>query len=171
MSTTPADILNLVFTDLNTWAGENGGVCRLTQNPFDLLEMMAEQPGGWRLIILWEGDDPSDPSVRGSSVVDNNFRFIVDGDLGPTMIPKVALIRETAARTPFLELLDAVRFRVMCYRFTGLSEPNNHFWYRGTDDNVPLPDGMLLAAYNLRFVLRSIKTMPGEDDEIELGAQ
>jgi len=171
MSTTPADIIGLVYTDLAAWAAQNGGTVSLTKNPYDLMELLAESPSGWRLILHWAGDKPASENVRDCNVVENTMRFIIHGNLGPTAIPKIALIRATAARSPLLALLDAVFQRVMAYRFVGLNPPNNRFWYRGADDNVPLPDGLALAAYNLSFMLRSVKALPAEGDEIELGNQ
>ena len=171
MSTTPADIIGLVYTDLAAWTAQNGGTASLTKHPYDLMEQLAHTPSGWRLILHWAGDKPASENVRDCNVVDNTFRVILTGDLGPTVIPSIALIRATAARTPFLAILDAVFQHVMAYRFVGLNPPNNRFWYRGADDNVPLPDGLALAAYNLCFLLRSIKTLPAEGDEIELGNQ
>ncbi len=155
MITSPADLLGMVFDDLTTWAKPRRGVVSLTQNPYDLLEMLGQRPSGWRLTLHWEGDEPADPRLRDVVVVDNRFRFVLDGDLGPTATPKLALIRETAARTPFLAVAAAVRKRVLSYRFPWLAEPNNRLRYDGTDDQIPLPGGGFLAAYNLRFRLYS----------------
>lgn len=156
MTTNPSDIVNMIYTDLVSWAATKRGVVALTNSPYDLLEMLAQRPNGWRLTIHWEGDLPAgNTSARDVRVVDNRIRFILDGDLGPTFVPKIALIRPTAARTPFLELVGAIRARVMAYRFDWLAEPNNRLRYTGTDDKVQLPDGFALAAYNLSFNLFS----------------
>ena len=165
-ATTPATILALVYADLQPWAASLKGVVGLTQNPYDLFEILKNSPAGWRLTLHWEGRDPADERVRNSPVTLNHFRFVLDGDLGPTITPKIALFRSTPSRTPFLDLLDAVRLRVMAYKFPWLREPNNHFWWRGEDDQVPLPDGLFLAAYNLRFDLYSEMAMPTEDVEL-----
>ena len=157
---TPANLMARIYNDLSPWVTDNKGVCSLTQNPYDLLEMLSERPAGWRLTMHWEGDSPADESVRGSGVVRNAIRFIVDGDLGPTVTPKIALIKSTAVRAPFLDLVDAVRQRVMGFTFDWLRPPLNRPWYKGTDDKIPLPDGMYIAAYNVQVEIYSILALP-----------
>jgi len=157
---TSAGLTAKLFNDLKLWVEENKGVCSLTQNPYDLLEMLSERPAGWRLTVHWEGDRPADDAVQAGPVVINSFRFVVDGDLGPTATPKIALIKQTGTRTPFLALVDAVRQRVLGFTFDWLRPPLNKPWYRGTDDNIPLPDGMTIAAYNLSFDIYSVLAMP-----------
>lgn len=166
MSTTPAELIELVYDDMLTWAAANKGEVSLVQNPYELLEMLAHPPSGWRVCIHWEGDGPPDERVRNGSVALNRFRFIVDGALGPTMVPRIALIKSTASRTPFLTLVDAVRQRVMAYKFPWLTAPNDRFWWKGTDDKVPLPDGLWLAAYNCLFELHSVLAMPVADVDL-----
>jgi len=162
---TPAELVEMIYDDLSAWCAANKGVCSLTQNPYDLVEMMAAgRPSGWRLTIHWEGDEPASDRVRAGTVAKNHLRLILDGDLGPTVTPKIALIKATAARSSaFLALVDAVRQRAMAYKFSWLAEPNNRLWYKACDDNVPLPDGSALAAYNLRFDFYSVFEIPGTD--------
>jgi len=169
MTSTPADIVNMIFSDLEAWAKPQRGTVALTNSPYDLMGMFAEQPSGWRLTVYWEGDAPADPRVRDVVVVDNRFRIILDGNLGPTAIPKIALIRQTAARTPFLDLVSKVRARVMSYKFPWLSEPNNRCRYRGSDERVPLADGFAIAAYNLSFTLFSKIEQPETTVELNHG--
>lgn len=163
---TPADIVRAIFADLSDWCGQYKGVCGLTQNPYDLFEILKVSPSGWRITIHWEGDEPASESVRRGGVQRHRLRFILDGDLGPTAIPKIALIRETASRTPFLELLEHTRVHLRSYRFPWLSPPNDRMYDLGADDKVPLPDGMFLAAYNVSFGLVAPCHMP--DAEILL---
>lgn len=166
MRTTPADILNLIYSDLEEWAKPQRGMVSLTNNPYDLMNMFAEQPSGWRITVYWEGDAPADPRVRDVVVVENRFRIILDGNLGPTAVPKISLIRKTAARTPFLDLVSEVRKRVMAYQFPWLNEPNNRCRYRGADERVPLADGFAIAAYNLSFSLFSTIHQPEQTVEL-----
>lgn len=161
MNTTPADILRILYEDLAEWARGLGGAVLLTQNPYDLVTQMSETPtNGWRLTLHWEGDEPADQRVRSGPVVKNRFRLILSGTIGLTATPKIGLIQETATRTAFLALVDLIRQRVMSYRLPWLAEPNNRFYYGGTDDKVPLPDGLMAAAYNLSFSLFSTMELP-----------
>ncbi len=156
----PSDILRAIYTDLSSWCSQYKGVCGLTQNPYDLFEILKSSPSGWRLTIHWEGDAPASELVRRGGVLRHRFRFVLDGDLGPTAVPRIALIRETAARTPFLELLEQVRIHVRGYRFPWLTPPNDRMQDLGADDKVPLPDGLFLAAYNVSFDLFAPCAMP-----------
>lgn len=163
MITTPADILGALFDDLNEWTKANKGQCAISAGPDHLFQLLQDPPTGWRLILHWEGDENVNERVRGGNVVTNRFRFIVDGNLGPTAIPNIALVRWTAARTPLLDILSRVRARILSYRFAWLDAQNNRFIYTGSDDKVPLPDGLFLAAYNLSFALNSTIVLPDEE--------
>jgi hypothetical protein len=167
----PAEIMAVLYDDLTRWAASQGGVVSLTQNPFELLEMLRRPPNGWRLTLHWSGDQVTDPRVRTGGVVDNTFRLVIDGQLGPTAIPRIEIIRPGHRRTPMLALIEAVRYRLMQYRFAGLNPPNDGLWYRGTNDNVPLPDGISIAAWNVEFMLRTTKAQPTAEETINLGAQ
>lgn len=162
MNTTPAELLGLLYDDLQAWAEGNGGVCALSQSPSALLELLLERTSGWRLIVHWEGDEPADARVRSGPVLRNRFRLIVDGQLGPTATPRLTLVRERAGRAAFLAVVDAVRQRAMSYRFPWLAEPNNRLYYDGTDEKIPLGGDAYLAAYNLSFHLFSTMELPSE---------
>lgn len=161
--TTPASLLALIYDDLSAWVEANGGSFHLTKNPFDLVNLLNEEPGGWRLTMHWEGDEPADERTRECAVLRNRIRFILDGQIGLTVIPAIGLIKTTAARSPFLAVLDAVKQRVMAYRFPWLTYPNNALRYKGADDKLQIPDGLYLAAYNLSFELYSVQAIPTTD--------
>lgn len=172
MSTTnPAQLVGLIYDDLATWVQANGGEIHLTRSPFDLVELLADEPGGWRLTLHWEGDAPADERTRECAVLRNRLRIVVDGQLGMTATPMIALIKQTASRSPFLAVLDLVRQRVMAYRFPWLKEPNNRCWYKGTDDKLPLPDGVFVAAYNQAYELLSTMALPATPIELTLPAE
>ena len=166
MSTTavsPAQILEAVYTDLDVWAKAHGGVCALSQNFYDLSAALQHAPTGWRVTIHWEGDTPADESVRAGAVVKNNLLFVMDGDLGPTAVGRLGLVRPAAGgRLAFLDIVQSVRERVMAYQFGWLREPLNRFWYLGADDKTALPGDLFAAAYNLRFMVYSQMPMPTE---------
>lgn len=162
MITTPADILGVVYADLAEWAKSNRGQCVISSGPEDLFRLLQETPSAWRIILHWQGDENVNDRVRHGNVVKNSYRVIVDGNLGPSAIPNIALIRPVAARTPLLELLSAVRTRMLAYEFPWLDAQNNAFVYQSSDDKVPLPDGLFVAAYNLLFTLNSKIAMPDQ---------
>ena len=167
-TTNPAQLVGLIYDDLAAWVLANGGEIHLTRSPFDLVELLADEPGSWRLTLHWEGDAPADDRVRECAVLRNRFRIVVDGNLGMTATPLIALIKATASRSPFLAVLDLVRQRVMAYRFAWLREPNNRPWYKGTDDKLPMPDGVFVAAYNQSYELLSTMALPATPIELNL---
>ena len=167
-TTTTAQLVELIYDDLAAWAKENGGECYLSKNPFDLVNILEEAPGGWRITLHWEGDEQADPRVRDSQVRKNSIRVILDGRLGMSARPSLSLIKGSALRTPFLALLDAVQARMLAYVFPWLSAPNNRLWYLGSDDKLPLPDGTYAAAYNMNFALFSVKAAPDADIPLEI---
>lgn len=167
---TTAQLVEMIYDDLAQFAAENGGRCYLTKNPFDLIKYLEEEPGAWRVTLHWEGDRNPDSRVQGGRVTRNSFRLIVDGKLGMSASPAIALIKETASRSPFLALLDLLRSRILSYQFPWLREPNNRAWYVATDDKLPLPDGLFIAAYNMEFYVYSVRAEPQSTIELQLPA-
>ena len=165
---TPSQILGMVYADLCAWCAANGGACALSQNLYDLTEALRNVPTGWRLTVHWEGDRAADERVREGGVVLNSLLLVLDGDLGPTMSPRVGLVQPVAGRPAFLSLVQRVRERVMAYRMPWLREPTNGFWYRGCDDKIALPGDLYAAAYNLRFEVYSQMTIPTERVDLVL---
>ena len=167
--TTPGELMEAVYTDLASWAPTLGGTIYVTKSPFDLFEVISSPPAGWRLTMHFEGDVNPEEDVRDLEVVESTFRFIVDGDLGPSAIRNAGLFRSLGTRSPMLGLLQAVRFRVLSYRFANwLGAPNDRFWYLGSDDKIPMPAGGFLAAYNVRFKLFSVISVPGSGETVTL---
>lgn len=154
-ATTPAAIVRSIFEDLLTFAEQKGGVAAIARNPQNLVELLAEPPVAWRIILHWAGDVNADPDVRGGAVVDNKLYFILDGDLGMGADPSQDLVKDEGD-TAFLTILSAVRSRALSYRFPALGPQNNRLRYAGADDNVTLPEGYHLAAYNLQFHLFTV---------------
>lgn len=155
MIASPADILDAVYQDLHAWARARKGICVISSGPDNLFDLLREPPPTWRVILHWEGDENVNTSVRAGNVAVHHYRFVVDGSVGPTAVPNIGLVRSTASRSPLLGLVNDIRARVLGYRFPWLDTQNNHFVYEGSDDKVPLPDGLFLAAYNLLFSLPS----------------
>jgi hypothetical protein len=166
VTTSPADLLRMIYDDLSAWAAGVGGQVNLTRNPFELINLLQEEPTGWAITVHWEGDEPADDRVRAGNVMRNRLRLILMGRLGMTLQPSLGLIRKPSPETAFLDLVNTVRHRVMAYRFPWLAEPNNRLWYKGTDDKIELPDGLFLAAYNLAFQFYSTIDLPAEALEL-----
>lgn len=168
MITAPSDILSAIFADMDEWAKSNHGTCAISSGPEDLFKLLTEPPPSWRIILHWQGDQNPNERVRGGGVVINTLRVVVDGNLGPSAIRNIALIRTVGSKTPLLEIFSAVRARMLAYEFPWLAAPNNRFVYQASDDKVPLPDGLFVAAYNLLFSLPSKFALPDQTIQLSI---
>lgn len=167
---TPAQLMQAIYQDLSQWATTQRGVIHIARDLDDAVTILANTPQGWLGVLHWQGDDPAGTGTRRSPVVENNLRLFLRANLGPTSKPNIALIQQTASSpNPFLEIVDAVRFRMLQYTFAGVNTPGDRMSYKGSSDTIAV-GGYMLAAYSLLFGIFSVLRMPAETELVALGA-
>ena len=168
MNTTPAQLLNAIYSDLARWAKGKRGRIFVAKDLENAMTLLADTPAGWVGVLHWEGCDAAGSGVRRGNVVENNLKIFVKASMGLTAEPSIALIRPTAARTaPILYLLDMVRFRMLRYRFPGVRAPGDMLSHKGTADQTSV-NGYAVAVYNMTFGIWTAVRMPEEEEMIEL---
>lgn len=167
-ATTPAQLMNAIFTDFSKWAKGRKGRVYVAKDLEHAMTLLADTPSGWAGVLHWEGDEPAGSGTRRGGVVENNLKLFVKAGMGLSAEPSIALIRPTAARTdPILDLLDMVRFRMLQYRFPGVRAPGDVLSHKGTSDQANV-SGFAVAVYNLTFGIWTAVKMPAETDMIDL---
>lgn len=168
-ASTPAAVMAAIYGDLSTWAAQQRGTIHIARDLEDAVSILSNTPQGWLGVLHWQGETPAGTGTRRSPVVEHDLRIFLRANLGPTAKPNIALVRQTAASpTPFLDVVGAVRYRMLQYTFKGVNPPGDRMTYKGCQDTIPV-GGYMLAAYSLLFGVYGVIDVPGNDDLVALG--
>jgi hypothetical protein len=146
------EILSKLNGAVTTWAAANKATVSIARDPFHVLEILAESPAGFRVILHWAGDkNPSE--ILQMAIARNDIEVIFSYNLGLTGKPDLALITGSTARPALLALLDDLRALILSIQYPD-EETLVYCVYAGTEPFIT-PDGIPLAAYRMRFQLDS----------------
>lgn len=150
----PHDLLNLLKGDLAPFVRQHRGLLSVAADPWNFLELLAERPSGWRLVLHWAGDENAQEAALEGCFCANRIELGVSCNLGLTATPGEQVSKRRAGGAPsLLELVALTRARVRGYVFP--DHVSDRFPLYRRCDPVTLPDGTPLAAYRLRFDLTS----------------
>jgi hypothetical protein len=165
---TPAQLIDAIYTDLSAWAAGRRGKIHVAKDLENAVTLLGNSPAGWIGVLHWQGDEPAGSGTRRSPVMENNLRIFIRANLGPTAEPDIALIRTTAAcPNPILNLVEAVRTRMLSYTFPGVAAPGDRLSYKGCTDQAAV-GSYLMAVYSLLFGVWTVTRMPEADELIAL---
>jgi hypothetical protein len=168
IETTPAQLINAIFTDFSAWAVQHRGRVHIARDIEHAMTLIDNTPSGWTGVLHWQGDDPAGTGTRRGPVMENNLRLFVRANLGPTAQPDIALIRATAAcPNPMLDLVAEIRTRMLCYTFPGVPVPGDRLSYKGCTDQASV-GSYLVAVYSMLFGIWTATRMPEADELIAL---
>ena len=146
------EILTKLYDALSTWGATHKATVSIARDPFHVLELLAENPQGFRIIVHWAGDDnPSDQMEF--PLADNKIEVVFSYNLGLSAQPDLALIRGQQNRPALYKLLDELRGLILAIAFPDVATAI-YCQYTGTEPFIT-PDGIPLAAYRLKFHLVS----------------
>lgn len=151
---TPDTLLLELHEDLSAFMASNRGHLSVAAEMYDFLQILTESPAGWRVVLLWEGEENLGDNAESGCFPSQKFSLGVTANLGLTVSPEIGLIKPSASRPALLQLVAAVRDWTRGHVFReGVS--TKYPLYKGADP-VVLPDGMPLKAYRLRFELTTV---------------
>ena len=151
------EILSKLYDALSEWGADNNATVSIARDPFHVLEILAGNPQGFRLVAHWAGDDNVSQHF-GLPLVDHKLEVIFSYNLGLTVKPDLALITGSQTRPALYALVDLVRALVLGLAFPD-GETGTYAEYTGTE-TVVTPDGIPLAAYRLKFHLTAAPGLP-----------
>ena len=167
-TSTPADLIDAIYSDLSKWAAERRGRIHVARDIEHAMTLIDNTPSGWTGVLHWQGDDPAGNGLRQSPVMENNLRLFVRANLGPTAQPDIALIRATAAcPNPMLDLVAQIRHRMLCYTFPGVPPPGDRLAYKGCTDQASV-GSYLVAVYSMLFGIWTAIDVPDGDELVSL---
>lgn len=149
----PEELLTILHEDLTPFTRELKGTLSVAADPWNFLELLAEAPQGWRLVLHWAGDENQMTEVPGAAINKSEFHVGITCNLGLTAKPGEAVMRKRPGNAPsLLRLMTMTRDRVKSFVFP--DGTSGQAIYLGADP-ITLPDGTPLAGYRLRFSLMS----------------
>jgi hypothetical protein len=148
----PDQVIKYLHNALEPFARSNRGTPHIAKDPWHVLELLAENPAGFRIIVHWAGDKNAGnrDGVENLPLVTAILQVILSNNLGLTASPEQALVDAVPGRQPLLRLLGKAREKVM--RITWPEDLCDPIRYVGTDP-VGTPEGVPLAAYMMTFEL------------------
>ncbi len=148
---TPEKILQELRADLEPWARDHAGLVTLARDPYHFLELLAESPAGWRIVLHWDGEDNTGDNAQAGAFCAQRLSLGISANLGLTAKPNEALVTPTASRAALLRLVADTRDRVRGYTWPDRTTSRYLLYRRALP--VVLPEGVPLAAYKLDFEL------------------
>jgi len=166
----PTRILQALREDLAEYVAEQKGTTSVAKDPWQPIEILADRPTGFRVILLWAGDEPdgSNELHEAEGILPSvlcNVEVYVSLNLGLVRDPGTKLFEDDGA-TPLVERVNEIRARVLSLAFEFDGETLGRFRYRGCAP-VVTPEGWPLTAYKLKFGIVSVCDVY-EDREVEL---
>lgn len=139
--------LNQVATTLDVWCRTKGGVAVVASDPFEMLGMLQNKPGGLRAVVMFTGENKRG-EYEEAGFVDRNFAIVVSRGRALTLEPGASLTVGSANGDPLFDLAESARDVIRGLSFdaeTTEVTPN----YTGTE--ALAVDGKRLDAYQLNF--------------------
>jgi hypothetical protein len=148
---TPDAIIAELRDDLTPWAKEKKGTVSVATDPYNFLELLAQSPVGFQVVLHWDGEALSGDEPQSASIAVQKISAGVTFNTGLTVNPSEALVKASPIRPALLKLLTQVRDRIRSYNFPA-DTTGQYLLYKGADP-VVLPEGLPLAGFRLNFEL------------------
>jgi hypothetical protein len=153
----PDQLIAHLLADLTPWVKGRKGEILVAAEPYHLLELLAEKPTGFRIVLHWDGDTNSQEHADGAAYLANAFSLGLTCARGLTIRPMDRLHTRGADGSPaLLQLVALLRHRVRSLAWPA-GETERGAVYRGAEPLI-LPDGTPLMGFRLRFTLSALPT-------------
>lgn len=147
---TPALLLKRTQADLEAWVAAIKGRVDVAADELHALLILADSPGGVRLVLAWAGEENLSP-VPEVFMVAQKVSVFVCASAGLSVAPGEMAHTATATRPALLDLVAQVRARMLSQKWD--AETTAQLWeYKGAEV-ARMPDGIPLRAYRLTFTL------------------
>jgi hypothetical protein len=148
---TPADVLQILWKDLQSWIATKKGSVSIARDPLDVYELLgATGMNATRLVLHWAGENEFAGNIL-QPLVSHQVEVFVQMNLGLTAQKDGGLLDPQGSRPALLDLVQQTRTRVLELKFPA-EITRKYFNYVGCDP-VVTPSGFPLAAYKLKFKL------------------
>jgi hypothetical protein len=153
----PDQILGALVNGLGPWAAAHKAKPSIARDPFEVLELLAADTPGLRLVVHWAGDEPLGDQMAQAPLVTTTIEVVLGLNLGLSAVPDKQLLIGGSGRPALYQLISDLRAAVLAVEFPNLATAV-FLCYAGTRP-LAAPDGVPLAAYASRFTLESV--LPG----------
>jgi hypothetical protein len=154
---TPADILKSLQAHLAPYVKARKGTLSIADDDWNALEILANSPAGFLVILHWAGDKPQDEDGEYEGVTLNQLEAIVRVAKRPVAKPGADLVAGVAGgQEPLYVLISQLRAKVRAWRKDGNDQTNEgEYRYLGCESVLHPGDGFPLRAFKLKFGLQA----------------
>lgn len=149
------DVFSLLAADLGSYVRETlNGIFSVARDPFEVIELLGEAPGRFRVILSWEGEEPAGTSPR-SGIVKHKLKAVVSHNRGLSILRGENRTVARGEDKPLLEIASLVRDRLRTSRLPN-TDTGRELEYRGCAPiRAETAQGLAaqLDAYELTFEL------------------
>ena len=149
----PNDIVLTLKGELEAYVAAQKGQLSVANDPFEVIELLGESPTGFRVIILWEGDEDATGQPL-AGIVNNTIAVIVSHNRGLRMWKGENLHKDYGDQPALLTRLADLRAQIRAYEWPE-DLTDSHLLYLGTQPETT-PEGLPLDAYRMRFRLTTV---------------
>lgn len=141
-------IFDQIAASLTAFCGSEKALFSRARDPFEILELLGNSPGSYRVIACWMGEKPAGDSAH-SGIVESEFIVTVSANRGmPAVFGAQLSVARAAGEEPLWEKVCKVRNHLRAFTFTGTGT-EGRLRYGGT---TPVAyEGARLDAYELSF--------------------
>lgn len=138
-----------IAESLAGFAAYAGGQFSRARDPFEVLELLGNGPGKFRVILMWQGDEPAGDQPT-SGIVETRFVVTVSSNRG---LPALLGGNLTAPPTGDVSLMDWVNDVSCLLRALNIADTGTSHKLRYGGCAAVEYEGARLDAYELRFSL------------------
>lgn len=158
----PADIITKLQTQLAAWVTAKKGLLSIAEDPWHVLELLAETPVGFRVILHWAGDRNAADDID-DGIDNHTVEVIVSKNRGLAAKRGDHLV-EPRAGVALLVLVGQVKAKIKgSFALWEQEITQGEIEYRGCEP-VTTPEGVPLDAYRLSWSLLAARSTDTGDE-------
>lgn len=160
------ELFALIKGDLKPYVeGTLSGIFSEARDPFEVIELLGEAPGRFRVILAWDGENPAAGTLPISGIGTHKLKVVVSHNRGLSILRGVSLHAAEAGRPSLMTLTRQVRDRLRTLLFSP-SDTSRRLAYQGATPIRAEIEGKAtqLDAYELNFELTAALTRFAAED-------
>lgn len=162
-------LLEPLRANLATWVPTQKGAFFFSRDPLETLSLLAESPGGFRLVMQYESDAPTGGEQPGyfNPVLRTVISMVVSFNPGLAPVKDGKILKGDATRASLMNIVSTVRKRMLAYRWDTALVDNGQLSYESTNP-YEMQDFLPFAAYQMRFSMVHNTPTPASGDLVTL---
>lgn len=158
-----SDLLKATRDGIEPWATTQTGSVEIAFDINHLFALLSIKPGGFRVAILWEGQEKRG-QIEEASMVDDTCKVCISFGRPMKLEMGNALVNGAEGSAPFCDLVEGLRdtLRAICY---DPESSESIVDYKRARPLVDINPNFLLVGFFIEFSLGNILPAPATDNE------